>query len=462
MSDQLKLINLDAPWRRILLLVPVALALTGVWFVVRWSMGNTLAEFPPDAETMRAAERLAPDDPQVHFTMAVLAKRSFAPEDLQEALRQYEVATSLSPHDFRFWMELGRARGQAGETDEGAQALRRAIELAPHYALPRWYLGNLLLRARREQEAFEEFRRAGDLDPTLRSQIASVVWNFYQGDVKQVAAAVGNSVPARAQLIQYLIQQKRLDEALHMWSGLNAVEQKEQHELGRKLIGGLFEAKRFHTGLDVQRAIAQTSSEAEVAPGLLANGGFEENILKAGMSQFGWQVTSLPQAQVGLDPRNVHSGTRSLRIIFNAPSMPGFGSVSQFVPVEPGARYRLEYFVRTADLKSASTLVTQILDVSQTPARALTSAAELPNGTRDWELVILEFTVPARSEGVSISLVRTPCPDDRCPIFGRVWYDDFNLQRLGGEARVGARGATAHTPGSSAGGRVKDTATTPR
>lgn len=460
MSEQLKLINLDAPWRRFLLLIPAAAVLALVWQVGRWCVGGTVAEFPPDAATVREAVTLAPDDPQVHFTLAVFAKQSFAPDQLDEALKNYEAAVSRSPHDYRLWMELGRARGQFGEAAAGEHALRRAVALAPHYAMPRWYLGNHLLRAGRQGEAFDELRRAAASDPTLRTQIATLLWSFYGGDVEQVAAAVGDSAPARAQLVEYLAFQKRLDEALRMWSSLNAGEKRAQAASGEKLMKALSDAGRYRAALEVYRATAAEGTPA-VETGRLGNGDFESVIAAAGKIPYGWQVSSVPQAQVVLDPRIAHGGGRSLRVVFNAPSRLDFTGPAQFVPVEPGARYRLEFYARTEDLKSVNTLVVQVAAGVIASPVVLATSEQLPNGTKDWWPTALDFTVPAGTEGVSVRVVRPPCADETCPIFGRVWYDDFNLQRVGGDARrqqrqpEGARGGEATAPSPAAADRQR-------
>ena len=73
-------------------------------------------------------------------------------------------------------MSLGTALEQWGEVERGEKALRRATELAPSYAYPRWYLGNLLLRSGRYNQAFAELRRAADADPELRSQLLNLAW----------------------------------------------------------------------------------------------------------------------------------------------------------------------------------------------------------------------------------------------------------------------------------------------
>ena len=448
-KDQIKTVKVDALWRRLLLLVPAALALYGASAVARWCLGNTLAANPPEVEAVLAAartrpndpavrqavdeigrvlhtaERLAPDDPQVHFSLGVFARRSFSPEELEDALRRYERATALSPNDYRLWMELGRARGQAGDYEGGEQALMHAVKLAPHYSLPHWYLGNLRLRSGREREGFDELRRAAEIDSKLHTQIFTMAWSYFGGNLNAVAAAVGDSAAARARLVEYLISQKRIEEALALWSLLKAEEKKEQAAAGRVLAGALLSGGRFRKVLEIYGEF-QPDSVRGVTVGQIINGGFEDEI---GPGPFDWVIRSVPQAQMALGTRAPHGGARSLRIDFNAPNNFNFGQIQQLVLVEPQARYRLEYFVRTEDLKTAATLIVAILNPA---GQGIATSPPAPTGTNDWQQMALEFATPAGAEAVTIMILRAPCADESCPVYGKAWYDDFNLQPLGG------------------------------
>src|SRR4028119_627873 len=247
MKEQIITVELRAVWARVLLLVPLVLVVVGVWYGIRWCIGNTMAEWLPDIGAAQAAARLAPDDPQSHFTIARLRERSFLPEELPGAVQQYEEAARLSPNDFRLFVELGRVRGLLGDVNGGEQALRRAVELAPTYPEPRWYLGNSLLRQGRTEEAFAELRRAGDAGPEkFRPQVIELSWRFYEADIPSVLAAVGNSAGARGQLMDYLINRKEFDEARELWTGFNAEERKALRATGEKLMLRFLEAKRFH------------------------------------------------------------------------------------------------------------------------------------------------------------------------------------------------------------------------
>ncbi|HEY1403332.1 MAG TPA: tetratricopeptide repeat protein [Pyrinomonadaceae bacterium] len=442
MKDQIKTIELRGVWSRVLLLVPVALVLLCVWYGVRWCVGNTMAEWLPDINAAYAAARLAPDDPQAHFTIARLRERSFLPEELPEAARHYEEAARLSPHDFRLFMELGRVRGLIGDARGSEEALRRAVELAPTYPDPRWYLGNSLLRQGRTDEAFAELRRAGEAGPEkFLPQVIELSWRFYNADVPAVLAVAGNSERARGQLMEYLINLKRLDDARQLWKGFDAEQRKLLSATGEKLLLRFLEAKRFHDVLAMHMELSATNgTPTAAAPEQFANGGFESRVDAPGSNPFEWQVVPLAGVQMGFDPRVRQEGARSLQVAFNATGTLNFRNISQLVTVAPATRYRLEYHVRTEDLKGAATLVTEVVDAAQ-PDRVIAASQPLATGTADWQAVALDFTTAPGVQAVTLRIVSQPCPAATCPIFGKVWYDNFNLQRPGGGANTNGRNA---------------------
>ncbi|HEX8145404.1 MAG TPA: hypothetical protein VF553_22740 [Pyrinomonadaceae bacterium] len=447
-ADQLKLVEVSATALRLLLIVPVALALLGSWYAGRWYIANVLADNAPGMETgaIEMAEwttQLAPDDPLTHWTVAALGKQTLPPEQLAQALRQYEVAASLSPNDYRLWVDLGRAREQAGDRPGSEKALRRAVELAPFYSEPRWLLGNLLLRAGRTDEAFVELHRAAEQDPRLRPQIFNMAWYVYGQNVESVSRAAGNSPAARADLVSYLMGLQRLDDALGQWNGLGAADKIAQRTVGLTLMKALLEAKRFHAAYRLYRDIETSGAQPEQ----VFNGGFEGDVALTDESPFDWHARSVPQAQIGLDERYRRSGNRSLRVRFQAPGQLDFKTMGQLVIAQPSTAYRLEFYVRAADLKSAST---PLIEVQEGADRSvLASSAPLPVGTTDWQLVTLDFKTGPKTEAIVIVTNRSACDSETpCPIFGIVWYDDFNLQRGGTGARA-TEGRRADAEGAS-------------
>src|SRR5215211_3905542 len=192
----------------------------GVWsyYVVRWYLGNTLAEyFDPNEGTLDAAKwaaQMAPDDPLTHWRIAQVSQKTLPLDQQVAAIAEYERAVSLSPNDYRFWMNLGTAQEQAGNSAQAELALKRAVALAPAYSYPHWYLGNLLLRNGRYDEAFAELRLASQADIELMPQLFNLVWEIYSSDPQALKNAVGESAGARANFALYLVGRKRVDDGL--------------------------------------------------------------------------------------------------------------------------------------------------------------------------------------------------------------------------------------------------------
>lgn len=423
------------PWLRALLFVPVALALLFSWYAVRWYMGNFVAEFAPrmeegQLEAAQAAMRLAPDDPWTHGAVASIKKNSLLPEELADAVRHYEEAVRLSPNDYRFWLELGRAREQSGDRAGGEKALRRAVKLAPAYAYPRWYLGNLLLRAGQGEEAFRELQRAAEAHAALRPQLFNVAWALYGQNIDEIKKAVGDSAAARAEFAAYLMGRQRADDALGLWASLRPEEKRAERAAGEGLLKSLLEQKRYRAALSVLTDINPQAGVTKAEQ--FSNGGFEENIDAADANVFNWQIKSDPQAQIAIDGSTRQSGQRSLRIVFKAATTLSFQNIAQMVVVEPGAQYRFECHVRVEDLKSGGTPRIEIID-TRDGSTVLATSAPVAAGTHDWQPVTLTFKTPPQTEAVLVRVGRASCGSVAvCPIFGVVWYDDFNLQRVAG------------------------------
>ncbi|HMG74703.1 MAG TPA: carbohydrate binding domain-containing protein [Pyrinomonadaceae bacterium] len=417
---------------RWLLFLPALLAILGATFAVRWYVGNTVAEYSPDVtnggiEMARLAVRWAPGDPLTHWRLGTLEEKIFSADNIAAAVRQYQEAVAISPNDYRYWMELGRALEAAGDGASGEKALRRAIDLAPAYSHPRWSLGNLLLREGKTEEAFDQLGRAAESDSQMRPQVFDLAMRVWDGDIEQIAKVTRASPAGRLQFAIYLVGAHRFDEAMRMWAAVSPADRRAQAALTEDLKQSLVQAKQFRAALNVMREI---QADANLPPAeQIWNGGFESPLAQTTADIFGWVVNSRQLAQITLDSHG-HTGQGSLRIIFRAPSSLDKIHVSQTMAVEPGTQYRLEYYVRTEGLVTASTPVLTIVDALD--GNVLATSKPLPSGTNDWQKVTVDFTTKPTHDGMTVGFSRARCSDtDICPIFGSVWYDDFNLQRSG-------------------------------
>ena len=438
MREQLALINVRPVLARLPLLLLAAAALYCGWAGARWGIGVTMAEAAPATyatdpaaalESAEAAARLAPRDPFTHLMAARLNQFSFEPEAVPRALEEYRRAAELAPNDYLIWVEAGRARAALGDIEGGVRMLQRAAELAPSYAQPRWHLGNALLRAGRAEEAFAELRRATDADPNLRPQVFNLAWQVYAPDLARVADAVGKTPEARGQLVAVLAGRGNLDEAQKIWAGLGPEGQRGQQGAADALARALYAKGQYRRALSV----LSEGGFKGLAVGQFSDGGFESDVDAKGRALFGWNVSQHEGSLVAIDARNAHGGRRALRVTFSASAQVDFRNVGQVVAVEPGARYRLSFHVRTDELRSAATLVVAVSEPGA-PETILASSAPAAQGTQDWQPVSFEFAAGPKTEAVLVRVVRVTCAEGACPIYGKIWYDDFNLERAAGRA----------------------------
>jgi hypothetical protein len=223
---------------------------------------------------------------------------------------------------------------------------------------------------------------------------------------------------------------QRVEDALGLWASLRPEERRAQRAAGEGLLKSLLEQKRYRAALGVFGDINPEGNVTKAEQ--FINGGFESDIDASGANRFNWHVKSDPQAQIAVDSRIRHDGARSLRILFKAATTLSFQNVAQMVVVEPAAQYRFECYVRAEDLKSGGTPRIDIIDARDGSTVLATSEAATP-GTYDWQPVTLTFKTPPQTEAVLVRVGRASCGSDAvCPIFGMVWYDDFNLQRVTG------------------------------
>lgn len=438
-------LNFNPPALRWLLLIPALIALLGAWAAVRWYVGNTVAEFSPAVdegglEMAQMAVRWAPGDPLTHWRLASFQQKIFSAENLAAALHQYELAVQASPYDYRYWMELGRAFEAAGDPDRGEKALRRAVELAPAYSHPRWHYGNLLLRQGKTDEAFAQLSRAAEADEVMQAPIFGLASQVFGGDVEKIVQVL----PAPSVRLQFaisLINTDKFDEASRVMRTITPADRKAQPALTERVLQSLLEHKQFHAALALLREIEPAGTQLPEAEQFW-NGGFEKPVPLADTKPFRWIINNHPQAQIAIDPRGRTQG--SLRIIFRASSKLESIPVTQTIIVEPETQYRLQFYQRSEGLITASTPAVVISD--SVDNAQLVSSPPMPSGTNDWQLVTLDFKTKPKHEGISVGLVRAACEGNQpiCPIFGTVWYDDFNLQRVSGGSGASRRAGNSN------------------
>src|SRR5258705_4518819 len=253
MAQELIQLNTSKLATKVMLILGLLLATFGSYCALRWYLGNTLAEYFDVAEgsldIAKSAQAFASNDPLARWTLAEGLRKQLPADQLGQSLVEYEKAVSLSPNDYRFWTSYGSVLEQVGDFEKSEYALRQAVKLAPSYAYPHWYLGNLLLRRSRYDEAFTELRLACDAEPSYRPQLFSLASQIYGDDITALKNAGGSHPGATAEISLYLLAQS-IEIGLRLWNSLRNEEKRANLSIGQEIVNRLAGATRFRAAMN--------------------------------------------------------------------------------------------------------------------------------------------------------------------------------------------------------------------
>ncbi|HEX8736919.1 MAG TPA: carbohydrate binding domain-containing protein [Pyrinomonadaceae bacterium] len=427
-TEQLKFVDSRRLPVRIALIFAIFFALAFAYLAVRWQIGNMLAEYTSSTEPnvqaiAEISASLAPGDPMANWFLASSEKDVFTPEKLAASLEKYEKVVRLAPYDYRWWIELARAREQSENAAGAEAAFLRAVSLAPNYTYPHWQAGNFYLRQGATDKAFAELKKAAENNPVYRQQVFSTIWDYFDKDTARLEQLAGDAPNVRSDLAFFYASKERADDSLRVWNTLTP-EQKKENESDAKIIAqALFEKKYFRAAVGFTRALGV---ETEAEAGKFQNAGFETETGRENDSYFSWKVITAEKVDVRFDRTQKHGGNRSLRIAFNGFSAAQYYQVYQIVAVEPNAKYRLSFWVRGENLKSAGNPLIEIVNANDD--KLIKASDAFPAGSSDWQEVKIEFVAPPNAEGVIVRAARAFC-GAQCPLFGTIWLDDFSISK---------------------------------
>lgn len=369
-----------------------------------------------------SAVALAPSDPDAHYARAIALL--FNGEASAGALKEYEQAASLRPRDHYLWLTIGGARDQAGDEKGALEAYSEAAHLAPYYAEPHWQLGNVLLRAGRFDEAVRELRLAAVSNPALLPGFIDLVWGATEGDAPQATQLINADTDQwRLALARFLVKRGKTGEALTLFRAASAAStEKDRTDLLQELLS----AKRFKEAYEVW---SMEDDGRRLSNGLI-DPGFEEPV-KLNASGFGWQMArDLQSVKVSVDKSKPRQEASSLRFDWEGDSNPSLAVVSQLALVEPDSRYLLRFFARSEQLVTGGLPLIVVADNSGKDVREIAQSNAIVQETNDWREYSMEFATGSDMSAVTITLRRQTCANGPCPIFGRLWLDDFSLRKL--------------------------------
>jgi hypothetical protein len=344
--------------------------------------------------------------------------------DLSAIENRAQRAVNLSPWDYEHRLLMATVKEAKGDRDGAEQSLRDALALAPNYTQVHWRLANLLVREGKLGKSVSEFRAAASSNSNLLPGTLDLLWRVSAGNLAVLQAAAPTDPKSQMMLAQFLLKEKRAPDAITVFSGID-----------RNVLVGLSQSPEFIDSLVSQGYIEEARglwiglvSGAYAQPGhplpLVWNGSFESDASKT-LTQFDWKIGRNEYAVPSIDSSVARTGSRSLRIDFAGRDTTRLDEqVKQTVVVHPGTRYRLECYAKTEQLNTPEGPRIVVTGLSSTE---IVKSAPISAGSGDWRPVVIDFTAPANTRAIVITIKRVPRFSYDEATSGTVWFDDFVL-----------------------------------
>ncbi|HMH44922.1 MAG TPA: tetratricopeptide repeat protein [Pyrinomonadaceae bacterium] len=390
---------------------------------------SMLAIIQARVEPADQAIKVTPADPEAHYTRGLSLVNL---ERLDEAVDELREATRLRPHHYYEWLDLGVTLDRLGDHSRADAALRTSISLAPAFAQPHWQLGNMLYRAERYPEAFQELRKGATSNPNLTGELIRLAWVPAKGDVPTFLAMVQpNNKRSHFEAALFLATQSKGDDSVGQARAAGEPTNEEEHSFLRETVRQLLSVQQFPAALEIWKlSHPGLAKNVGVGKEQIVNGDFLDPIVRDDPG-FGWQLESIPSGSVMTDTYGPVSGSRSLRIEYAGDNTPLAPLVSQVVLVQPKTRYSLAFMAKGENLISGGPPVIAALAMNTSPPRILGESAPLSVGTTEWTAYSCEFTTDDGMTAVFFTIQRHQCSQMPCPIFGRLWLSRFVLTNKG-------------------------------
>ncbi len=377
-------------------------------------------------EPADAAVRFAPRDPEAHYTRGLTLINLGR---LSEGVSEIQQAARLRPRHYYEWLDLGVTLDRLGDQAAGEAALRESIRLAPSFAQPRWQLGNVLFREGRFDEAFAELRLAARSNVKLFEGTLDLAWAASNGDVAATEAFVkAEGARNHFEFARFFAVQGMWADAARHATYAGEPQDEEERAFLRQTITRLLAAKKFSEAYIAWAPTHPTSPGGDPTDRLL-NGDFTGPIMQNDPG-FGWQLTSVPNVSVSIDPAGPTPNAQSIRFQFSGDNPTGSLLLSQLIQVRPNTRYSLEFMARAEKLVSGGPPVIAVIDGNSEERKLLQQSQLLDSKTNDWASFKLEFSTDSNTSTVIIGLQRVACNQVPCPIFGALSLSRFSLAKV--------------------------------
>jgi hypothetical protein len=282
-------------------------------------------------ESVARAVRILPNN--VQYLLFRALQLEYAGVDSTPEL---ERAAALSPLSSAPRLRLGLAAEARGDTKTAEKWLLEAARVDRQYE-PRWTLANFYFRQNRRDDFWRWMHSALEVSYGDRRTAFNLCWRVGKDADEILTRGVPPQREVLAAMLAYALDLHRGD------AGAIAMQLAKFHETGDLPLVDAACSVLIESGLiessDADRAAQLWTAAGHSPAGGVWNGSFGSAPVERG---FDWRLGQ------GLGITHVHLGGQGHRIELSGEQPEMSRLLSQFVLLDPGRRYRLEWSVRTS------------------------------------------------------------------------------------------------------------------
>lgn len=381
------------------------LILTGIFLAVRAGMGaDHFRQNLPEA--LQKAQDWDPANPVYPAALANLDHLYSENADPGRVIQLYQAAHRLSPFDAAYTADLAQANDWAGHSAIAGPLFQRAEELFPNSPEINWKLANFYVRTGKAIDALPPLKTVLSSNVIPKNQVFALCDSARIDPLTVLDNLLPHDSPTFLDYLNFQTGRKNFTAAEETWDRLLSLQGAFEPKDAFQFLDALIKSREIDRASQVWSALVARFPNRVPSPAptnLIVNGDFQADILNGG---FDWRVYSASGVSVTHSAVGPGSDSSFLRIEFDGTQNLYYGSVLQFVRVQPDTKYDFSAISRSDALTTDSGLCLQISDAYD--ATKILGTTEPFTGTTPWSEQKISFTTDSETHLVIVRIVRYP------------------------------------------------------
>jgi tetratricopeptide (TPR) repeat protein len=377
-------------------------------------------------DTLQKAMTWDPANPVYPAALAHLVHLYGQNPDPDAVIRLYHTAVRLSPFDAGYTADLAQANDWAGHTDVSLLLFQRAQQLFPNSPEINWKLANFYIRSGNIADALPALKK--DLSSNIidKNQIFALADRAGINSATVVDELLPPAIPAYFAYLNFQTQRGNFPAAQETWNRLLSLDSPFEPKEALPFLDTLIRAHELDRASQVWSSLVSRFPDRILSPAsannLITNSNLQADILDGA---FDWRVFPVTGVAVNQDSTGPGADARSLRVEFDGTQNLYYGSILQFVPVQPRTKYTFSAFTRSQAITTNAGVGIQISD-GYDPNKILGSTDPLI-GTTPWSEQTFPFETPPGTRLLIVRIVRSPSQKLDNKIAGAFWFSRVSL-----------------------------------